>query len=40
VLEVRLKGMQTIAVTTHGDTIGHAVDKATKKMKTSLYTAC
>jgi ribosome-associated translation inhibitor RaiA len=38
VLEVRLKGKQPIAVTSHGDTIENAVDNAIDKMKTSLDT--
>jgi ribosome-associated translation inhibitor RaiA len=36
VIEVRLKGMQPLVVTSHGDTIENAVDKAMDKMKTSL----
>ncbi len=38
VLEVRLKGMQPLAVTSHGDTIENAVDKGIDKMKNSLDT--
>jgi len=36
VLEVRLKGMQPIVVTSHGDSVENAVDEAIDKMKTSL----
>jgi len=38
VLEVRLKGIQPLVVTSHGDTIENAVDNAIDKMKTSLET--
>ncbi|MDQ3050280.1 MAG: HPF/RaiA family ribosome-associated protein [Bacteroidota bacterium] len=38
VLEVRLKGMQPIVVTSSGDSIENAVNEAIDKMKTSLDT--
>lgn len=38
VLEVRLKKMQPIVVTSHGDSVEKAVHEAIDKMKTSLDT--
>jgi ribosome-associated translation inhibitor RaiA len=38
VMEARLKGMDPIVVTSHGDTIDNAVDEAIDKMKASLDT--
>ena len=38
VLEVRIKGMQPIVVTSHGDSVENAVDEAIDKMKSRLDT--
>ncbi|QDP84499.1 HPF/RaiA family ribosome-associated protein [Chryseobacterium sp. SNU WT5] len=36
VLEARIKGMQPLVVTSHGNSIDQALSEATTKMKTSL----
>lgn len=39
VLEARIKGMQPVVVTSHGNSIDQALSEATNKMKTALDSA-